>query len=535
MSPPPPGDAGGAESRIDLDAVERFGIESSAVRLQLRPVLANLRPLDDDLRAGWGAGAPAGTALDDLARLLAGFEAHEIDVAAVHRHVVAADRNGWVGPTPGSLRSLAGGGAVRASGVVHLDVPAATGRLNPWLDPGTDSWVVNLARAPLGLPPTPAFARRVVRQGPGVVGPLLRTSLEFQTISQLWLAATDPGRFAANWARAGRGAAEAMAATAMMAIGTQALTTAPWIDEIAGRTIGRRPGRELLSQLGQGVALLGTDPDALGRATVGWDDLQADPYHWLGGFAPDVVLEILTGLALGRGATAARAGTRAAEAAQALEAMEAVEIPTRLNGAPGRRGWHRAVGGSTVADPPPRPLPDLAQFRRAEPEWAEAGPIVSHRQAPFEPPEDWVAHLNGEGAGCAPGRRVNCIDTTRAVEANWRGHDAVAAPLARPERGGTTAERLEQWSGGRLAPTTSHGIEQRLTELGPGSSALIVTTWDSPGAHAFNAVNDRGVVKWVDAQLGATSTWPPRYASHFDELQAIFIDAGGSPVGGATP
>jgi len=526
VSPPPP--AGGVEGRIDLDAADRFVVESGAVRRELAPALANLRTIDDDVRAAWaGPPAPAGSALDGLARLLVRFEAHEDEVAGTRTRVLAADEEG--------SRSLTGGGAARASGVVNLRAPAATGRLNPWLDPGTDSWVVNLARAPLGVPPTPALGRRIIRRRPGVAASLLRTSFELQPLPQMMLAATDPERFVANWLRAGRGAGEALAATALVAAGTQSVTTAPWLDELAGRTIGRRPGRELLDQIREGVGVLGADPDAFGTAALGWDDLQADPYHWLGGFAPDVVLEALGAVVLSRGAVAARGGTRAVQAAEAVEALEAVEAPARLNGAPGRAGRRGVVGGPMAADPPPRPLPDLAQFRLQEPEWAAPGPIVSHRAGPFEPPETWVSDLNGGGPTCAPGRRVNCIDTTRAAEANWRGQDAVAAPLGRPQNGGTTARRLEDWSGGRLGPTTSQGIEHRLEQLGPGSSAMVVTTWDSSGAHAFNAVNDRGVVKWVDAQLGSTSRWPPPYASHFNELHAIFIDAGGRPVGGATP
>ncbi len=521
MSPPP---EAGAEARIDVDAVGRFAAESGAVRLGLAPMLANLRSIDDDVRAAWaGPPAPTGAALDDLGRLLSRFEAHENDVAAARARVLAAD--GW------STRSLAGGG-VRASGVVDLRRAGASGRLNPWLDPGTDSWVVNLARAPLGVPPTPALGRRLLRQGPGVAATLLRTSHELQPLSQLMLAATDPERFAANWLRAGQAGGEALLATAMLAAGTQALTTGPWIDALAGRTIGRRPGRELLDQLRSGIAVLGTDPDAFGNGVLGWDVLQADPYRWLGGFAPDVLAEALGVGLLGRGAAGARNGARALKAAEVAEAMEAIEAPARLNGASGRAGRRGVVGGPAAADPPPHPLPDLAQFRLGEPEWAPPGPIVSHREAPFESPETWVRDLNGGGPGCAPGRRVNCIDTTRAAEANWRGQDAVAAPLGQPERGGTTAQRLEDWSGGHLGPTTSPGIERRLQELGPGSSAMIVTTWDSSGAHAFNAVNDGGVVKWVDAQAGSTSRWPPPYASHFDQLHAIFINAEGRPVGG---
>ena len=175
------------------------------------------------------------------------------------------------------------------------------------------------------------------------------------------------------------------------------------------------------------------------------------------------------------------------------------------------------------------PFPDLDEFRRTEADWAPAGPIVSNRDRPFEPPESWVADLNGDGMQ-TPGRHNNCIDCARAAEANWRGDDAVAAPLADPGAPGLPPDRLEDWTGGRFVPATIDEIHGRLTELGPGSSAIVTSAWDTGSAHAYNAVNDGGTIKWVDAQRGTASTWPPPYAEHVTDSIVIFIDADGNPT-----
>jgi hypothetical protein len=175
------------------------------------------------------------------------------------------------------------------------------------------------------------------------------------------------------------------------------------------------------------------------------------------------------------------------------------------------------------------PFPDLDVQRQGEVEWAQAGPIVSHRRGPFESPETWVGDINGGGTGVA-GRNRNCVDCARAVEANWRGQDAVAAPVQPSVGRGTGAHLLEDWTGGTLQPTSVTGVGLRLEQMGPGSSALIVSRWGTGRAHAYNAVNDAGVIKWVDGQAGQVSGWPPPYASSVDATLAIFVGPDGTPL-----
>ena len=333
------------------------------------------------------------------------------------------------------------------------------------------------------------------------------------------MALTQPTTFAANLARAGQSGLKAFADLALAGIGATALAL-PHGDQSFDAVFGRRPGHELALALEQAAQLVIADPDSLAEAQLGWDQLQSDPYRWMGAMAPDVAAELLTlwgGGAVTRASRAAR-GSRAVTTATA-RLTETTLAETVLTEAPvadiGTLARH--LGDAE----PPRRLPDLATFRRAESEWAEADPIVSHRAGPYESPERWVADINGGGKDL-PGRDVNCVDCTRAVEANWRGHDAVAAPLGESLRRGTSAARLEEWSGGDLIPASTAEVEARLVEMGPNSSAMLVSRWRNGTAHAFNAVNDGGVVKWVDGQLARVSIWPPPYVDNIADTHAIY-------------
>jgi hypothetical protein len=72
-----------------------------------------------------------------------------------------------------------------------------------------------------------------------------------------------------------------------------------------------------------------------------------------------------------------------------------------------------------------------------------------------------------------------------------------------------------------------------LEKLGPGSSAIVGCQWTEHGAHWFNAFNDAGTVKAVDAQSDLVGSWPPSQDGvGFDESRmrfshAIFFDPDG--------
>jgi hypothetical protein len=513
----------------------RFVRTGEGARRDLADADRRVSSLRQVVQAGCGDRAVHGDAGEDVARLLTELEDDEHFVAGVRSRLLAADSaheivlylaTGSAG-NDGDRSRRRGGGVGRA-----------IGELNPWLDPATGSWAVNLVRMSSGEPPSVPFLRRLVDDGPDALRSLAEPMDELSSLNQARLLVADPGQFAANWVGAGAGAAAATGDLVALGLGLAA-GASPGIGSLVEDVTGRRFDTELAAQLLDGGRLLFEDPDSFGRSAVGWDQLHDDPYRWLGAQLPELALEWLAA----GGAAGLRAG-RTAGRARRVEVL----LPPRAVRADART-WAPAGDGPGAGGPGVDGLgvdgpdgggahdagrPEVFQFadldvqRRGEPEWAPAGDVVSHRQQPFESPEGWAADVNGDGPSVA-GRNVNCIDCTRAVESNWRGHDAVAAPL-KPGIGlGTSSELLEDWTGGLLRPTTIGAVQRRLADLGPGSSALVVSRWGSGRAHAYNAINDAGVVKWVDGQPGQVGPWPPPYAGSVDASLAIFVGPDGVP------
>ncbi|MDH3682600.1 MAG: toxin glutamine deamidase domain-containing protein [Acidimicrobiia bacterium] len=478
----------------------------------------------DLVRARCGLRAVVAAGLEDLLYVAAHAAETDRFVSGIRAALVAADTASWPqapGPDPTATTppGLTNGGRLTfVDGLIVADGTSAVGSGRPagasavpWLDPETDSWVVGIGRALSGSRPSPAFIRRILDDGPAVVEAI--TDPELSVLQQATTLLTDPGRFVDDWRRAGGGALDAAVALGLSAVGMAAVIS-PGADDTAERLVGRRYGAETQRSIIDSVRLVTTDPDTAAATGIGLEAYRDDPYRWLGSMLPDALLEAVT---------------------TALP-MSAMSRAHRLDPPLGRTvpiSPHRPPSGSPpppASGPPapPSPLPDLDSVRRLEPEWGPAEEITSHRQRPFEPPESWAADLNGDGH-TAPGRNNNCVDCARAAEANWRGQDAVAAPLADTHRTGVSVDRIEEWAGGRLVPATIEEIADELTDLGPGSSAIVASGWGSGGAHAYNAVNDGGVVKWVDAQLGRTSTWPPPYADEVDVSLVLYLDREGRP------
>ena len=173
-------------------------------------------------------------------------------------------------------------------------------------------------------------------------------------------------------------------------------------------------------------------------------------------------------------------------------------------------------------------------IRGEEPYWGAADEPRVDTHEPFTSPEHWIADVNGEG-NHLPGRNNNCLDCTRAVEVRWRGGSGTASPLVDVDAEGLSSWEpiLQNLQNGRVTRTSESGIAQQLTDLGEGSSAQIVVRWRGRGSgHAFNAVNDGGIIRWVDGQEGQVAGWPPPYAVHATDWQAIIVDPAGNPVGG---
>jgi hypothetical protein len=155
---------------------------------------------------------------------------------------------------------------------------------------------------------------------------------------------------------------------------------------------------------------------------------------------------------------------------------------------------------------------------------------------PHEHPERWARAVNADEG--LPGRDSNCGECARAVHSTWHGRPATAAAMADPDSGGESPARMAEWAGREPEPVTLAQVAVRLTELGPGSSAVVGCEWSPAGSggHWFNAVNDAGTLKAADGQSGKVETWPPsaggtgfeeRWMEHSD---ALFFTPDGKAV-----
>jgi len=146
-------------------------------------------------------------------------------------------------------------------------------------------------------------------------------------------------------------------------------------------------------------------------------------------------------------------------------------------------------------------------------------------EGPHESPERWSADINPSNG------KDNCGDCARAVQETWEGNPQVAAA------GGPEDNSLmTDWAGASPEPTSIESINDKLTEQGSGSSAIVGFDWEDGGGHWFNAVNENGSIKAVDGQSGQVEAWPPSdlglgfSAVDMRNTEAIFFDADGRIV-----
>lgn len=131
----------------------------------------------------------------------------------------------------------------------------------------------------------------------------------------------------------------------------------------------------------------------------------------------------------------------------------------------------------------------------------------------FSDPRETVSLVNPDYE-TGSSYKVNCCDAARCFERTWRGHAEEAAGKAYQLTEGAgeglyvegePSSRTELWAGsgfdGNVAPEE---VRHRLTELGPGASAIVHSRWvdesGDVGNHAYNVVNHQGRITVVDAQ-----------------------------------
>jgi hypothetical protein len=101
------------------------------------------------------------------------------------------------------------------------------------------------------------------------------------------------------------------------------------------------------------------------------------------------------------------------------------------------------------------------------------------------------------------GGTTNCVNCSIATDATLAGNAASALPGAP-----TSIAVLEQHFGGQFVRESGQqAIESALQAAGPGARG-IVYGWRTGGiGHVFNAVNQNGVVRFLDGQIGRAASF----------------------------
>lgn len=143
---------------------------------------------------------------------------------------------------------------------------------------------------------------------------------------------------------------------------------------------------------------------------------------------------------------------------------------------------------------------------------------------PHQSPESWSNEINPDKD--AAGRDNNCGDCARAVQDTWEGDPRAAHAMSDADSNGEVVARMSEWAGHEPQAATFDNVQDRLTQLGPGSSAVVGVNWDDGRGHWFNAVNENGAIKAVDGQSGLVEAWPPSdNGLGFSEADTVDSDA----------
>ncbi|MEC3955053.1 hypothetical protein VMT65_18575 [Nocardia sp. CDC153] len=117
------------------------------------------------------------------------------------------------------------------------------------------------------------------------------------------------------------------------------------------------------------------------------------------------------------------------------------------------------------------------------------------------------------------------------------GNDSIRVPERPVGPEGMSASRVVSMAGGRLRGYEGHeAIADRLRELGPGASALVVDRYAGPadehgvGAHAYLLVNDGGKIVVKDPATGREHGFPPEVPGETRSTHAILFKDDGTAV-----
>jgi RHS repeat-associated protein len=101
------------------------------------------------------------------------------------------------------------------------------------------------------------------------------------------------------------------------------------------------------------------------------------------------------------------------------------------------------------------------------------------------------------------GGTENCVNCAVATDALLAGRPAVAMP-----GGVTRISTLEKLFGKKFAPVSGQQeIERIMLDAGPGARAIVFGGRGNQPGHVFNAVNQNGVVRFLDGQVGTPASF----------------------------
>ncbi|WP_253866678.1 toxin glutamine deamidase domain-containing protein [Micromonospora sp. WMMA2032] len=179
----------------------------------------------------------------------------------------------------------------------------------------------------------------------------------------------------------------------------------------------------------------------------------------------------------------------------------------------------------------------------------------------------WFRLANDGGPSADATRGINCLDCTLSFYDTWvHGRPRVAAPrtfdgylagdVRRPVGGEVDGPlRVEETTGGRFQNLTPPGrpgvtgaarrtlveggyrdLHAQLAAGGHGSYAVLITSFEGGGSHAWVALNQNGTVLYLDPQTGAVADQPlyrhggTPFAGNVVGVDALVLGPDGRPM-----
>ncbi|MGW5921293.1 toxin glutamine deamidase domain-containing protein [Nocardia fluminea] len=228
----------------------------------------------------------------------------------------------------------------------------------------------------------------------------------------------------------------------------------------------------------------------------------------------------------------------------------------------------RTISNAIARANTPSPLPDMPRTRVFAPGYLRGVEIPTHQHAVEDALRDGNQFIVGadprtnpygglinDGGPHVTGRNINCLDASLAALSSFNGRPEVSAPRTvdlnpdgtpsrRGERNGLG--RAETWLGGQWqsfaspnqsVPQQIQALHDWISQMGPGSSALVVNAWQAGGSHATTIVYPIGATGpvWWDPQQATFSDTPPAsLTSQSTSFSFMTVDQQGAANGATT-